>query len=69
MEWANTPEYSTMYHDLPRSARFWLFLLAVDQDLAETIRQQGCSAHVGQMVADLTPRIAHRNDEVARLTL
>jgi hypothetical protein len=32
-----------MYHDLPRSARFWLFLLAVDQDLAETIRQQGCS--------------------------
>jgi hypothetical protein len=43
VEWANTPEYSTMYHDLPRSARFWLFLLAVDQDLAETIRQQGCS--------------------------
>jgi hypothetical protein len=32
-----------MYHDLPRSARFWLFLLAVDQDLAETIRRQGCS--------------------------
>ena len=24
-----------MYHDLPRSARFWSFLLAVDQDLAE----------------------------------
>jgi hypothetical protein len=32
-----------MYHDLPRSARFWLFLLAVDRDLAETIRKQGCS--------------------------
>lgn len=32
-----------MYHDLPRSARFWLFLLAVDQDLAETARRQGCS--------------------------
>jgi hypothetical protein len=32
-----------MYHDLPRSARFWLFLLAVDQELAETIRTQGCS--------------------------
>jgi hypothetical protein len=32
-----------MYHDLPRSARFWLFLLAVDQGLAETIRKQGCS--------------------------
>ena len=27
------------------------------------------ATHVGQMVADLTPRIAHRNDEVARLTL
>jgi hypothetical protein len=26
-------------------------------------------AHVGQMVADLTPRIAHKNDDVARLTL
>ena len=32
-----------MYHDLPRSARFWLFLLAVDLDLAETTRKQGCS--------------------------
>ncbi len=43
MEWENTSEYLTMYHDLPRSTRFWLFLLAVDQDLAETIRKQGCS--------------------------
>jgi hypothetical protein len=32
-----------MYHDLPRSTRFWLFLLAVDLDLAETTRKQGCS--------------------------
>ena len=24
-----------MYHDLPRTARFWSFLLAIDQDLAE----------------------------------
>ncbi len=31
-----------MYHDLPRSTRFWLFLLAVDLDLAETTRKQGC---------------------------
>jgi hypothetical protein len=43
VEWENTSEYLTMYHDLPRSTRFWLFLLAVDQDLAETIRKQGCS--------------------------
>jgi hypothetical protein len=31
-----------MYHDLPRSARFWPFLLAIDQDLAETTRKAGC---------------------------
>jgi hypothetical protein len=43
VEWENTSEYLTMYHDLPCSTRFWLFLLAVDQDLAETIRTQGCS--------------------------
>jgi hypothetical protein len=32
-----------MYHDSPRSTRFWSFLLAVDLDLAETTRKQGCS--------------------------
>ena len=32
-----------MYHDLPRTARFWLYLLAIDQDLAETVRKNGCS--------------------------
>ena len=31
-----------MYHDLPRTARFWSFLFAIDQDLAETTRKQGC---------------------------
>jgi hypothetical protein len=31
-----------MYHDLPRTARFWPFLLAVDQDLAEEARKQAC---------------------------
>jgi hypothetical protein len=31
-----------MYHDLPRAARFWSFLLAIDQDLAETTRKQAC---------------------------
>jgi hypothetical protein len=29
-----TSEYSTKYHDLPGSASFWSFLLAVDDDLA-----------------------------------
>jgi len=32
-----------MYHDLPRTARFWSFLLAVDQDLAESARKKACS--------------------------
>jgi hypothetical protein len=32
-----------MYHDLPRAARFWSFLLAVDRDLAETIRKNACA--------------------------
>ena len=31
-----------MYHDLPHTARFWLFLFAVDQDLAETARKKAC---------------------------
>ena len=32
-----------MYHDLPRSASFWSFLLAVDEDLAEETRKKGCA--------------------------
>jgi hypothetical protein len=32
-----------MYHDLPRAARFWRFLYAIDQDLANAIRKNGCS--------------------------
>jgi hypothetical protein len=32
-----------MYHDLPCAASFWSFLLAIDEDLAETTREQGCS--------------------------
>src|SRR5262249_40100941 len=31
-----------MYHDLPDSASFWFFLLAVDEDLAEQTRKNGC---------------------------
>jgi hypothetical protein len=31
-----------MYHDLPRAARFWSVLLAIDQDLAETSRKNAC---------------------------
>ena len=31
-----------MYHDLPHTARFWSFLFAIDQDLAETARKNAC---------------------------
>ena len=31
-----------MYHDLPATASLWSFLLAVDKDLAETVRHRGC---------------------------
>ena len=31
-----------MYHELPRSARFWSVLLAIDQDLAENTRKNAC---------------------------
>jgi hypothetical protein len=31
-----------MYHDLPGAARFWSFLFAIDQDLAETARKNAC---------------------------
>jgi hypothetical protein len=37
-----TVEYSIMYHDLPRTARFWSFLFAVDRDLAEKTRTNAC---------------------------
>ncbi len=31
-----------MYHVLPRTARFWRFLFAIDQDFANAIRKNGC---------------------------
>jgi len=31
-----------MYHSLPPNASFWPFLTAVDEDLAETARKEGC---------------------------
>jgi hypothetical protein len=31
-----------MYHDLPRAARFWSFLFAIDKDLAEKTRTHAC---------------------------
>ena len=31
-----------MYHDLPRAARLWSVLLAIDQNLAEETRKKAC---------------------------
>jgi hypothetical protein len=31
-----------MYHELPDGATFWLFLFAVDQDLAQSVRAKAC---------------------------
>ena len=31
-----------MYHDLPRAARFWSFLLLIDQEFAEEARKKAC---------------------------
>jgi hypothetical protein len=31
-----------MYHSLPSDARFWSFLVSVDEDLADTTRKRGC---------------------------
>lgn len=31
-----------MYHNLPRDASFWTFLSSIDQDLANSTRQEGC---------------------------
>jgi hypothetical protein len=31
-----------MYHELPRAARFWSVLSAIDRDLAETTRMNAC---------------------------
>lgn len=32
-----------MIHELPRNSSFWKFLFSIDQDLAQTARQQGCA--------------------------
>ena len=32
-----------MYHDLPRTARLWSFLFAIDRDFVETARKERCS--------------------------
>ena len=31
-----------MYHSLPSDARFWSFLVSVDEDLAQATRKQAC---------------------------
>ena len=44
-----------MYHDLFRDASFWSFLFTLDEDLAATAKQQGCSCG-GQLHCANYPR-------------
>ena len=40
-----TLEYFIMHHDLLRDARFWSFLLLIDQDLAKIARERDVSCN------------------------
>ncbi len=43
-EWlTKTAEYATMYHKFPPGASFWLFLLSVDRDLAQSTHDKACA--------------------------
>jgi hypothetical protein len=45
-----------MYHDFPRTARFWDFLFEADRDLAETARERRCPHCGGPLHAANYPR-------------
>jgi hypothetical protein len=45
-----------MYHSLPPNASFWLFLASIDEDLAQTARQQACPACGGRLHCANYPR-------------
>ena len=57
-----------MYHDLPRTARFWAFLFAVDQDLAETARKKACSVRRPPALRQLPPEATGHSRPATRAT-
>jgi len=52
-----------MYQELPRDSRFWLFLLAVDQDLAQSAREKACPCG-GRLHAANYPRKPRGADDL-----
>ena len=58
-----------MYHDLPRTARFWSFLLAIDQDLAETSPQERMSLRRTSALRQLPPQAARHSRPATRATV
>jgi hypothetical protein len=45
-----------MYHNLPSDARFWSFLVTIDEDLAETARKKTCPWCGGRLHCANYPR-------------
>ena len=57
-----------MYHDLPRTARFWSFLFAIDQDLAEKTRKQRVSVRRTPALRQLPPQATGHSRPASRAT-
>ena len=57
-----------MYHDLPRTARFWSFLFAIDQDLAETDPQERVSVRRTSALRQLPPEATGHSRPATRAT-
>ena len=53
-----------MYHNLPRHASFWAFLFSIDQDLANSARQQGCPCG-GRLHSAKYPRKPRGDDNLS----
>ncbi len=60
----SNPEYSALYHNLPRHASFWAFLFSIDQDLANSARQQGCPCG-GRLHSAKYPRKPRGDDNLS----
>lgn len=53
-----------MYHNLPCHASFWSFLFSIDQDLANSARQQGCPCG-GRLHSAKYPRKPRGDDNLS----
>lgn len=52
-----------MYHNLPRHASFWAFLLSIDRDLANSARQKACPCG-GRLHSAKYPRKPRGSDDL-----